>query len=73
MSVSSACQMLYQVPGSHDTPAVCMQLAGDNLLRVVPAFAAELAGGAAQRPRGSKNASAYMDFLGFFMVRLHGA
>ena len=46
------------------------QLAGDNLLRVVPAFAAELAAGAAGRPRGSRKASAYLDFLGYFMVRL---
>jgi hypothetical protein len=46
------------------------QLAGDNLLRVVPAFAAELAAGAAERPRGSRKASAYLDFLGYFMVRL---
>lgn len=49
-----------------------MQMAGDNMLRVVPAFAAELAAGAADRPHGSTKASAYMDFLGFAMVRCCG-
>ncbi len=47
-----------------------LQMAGDNLMRVVPAFGAALAGGAADGPRGTTRASAYMDILGLVMVRL---
>ena len=49
------------------------QASGDNLLRVVPAFGAQLAAGAAERPRQSPRASAYMDILGFVMVRTRTA
>lgn len=45
-----------------------MQAAGENLMAVVPAFARQLAAGAADHPRGLPRASAYMDFLSFFMV-----
>lgn len=48
---------------------VMPQMAGDNLMRVVPAFGAALAGGAADGPRGTTRASAYMDILGWVMVR----
>ena len=45
------------------------QAAGDNLMAVVPAMAAKLAGGALVEADAAPHASAYMDFLGFFMVR----
>lgn len=44
------------------------QAAGDNLMAVVPAMAARLAGGAPEDADVAPHASAYMDFLGFFMV-----
>lgn len=37
-------------------------------MAVVPAFARQLAAGAADHPRGLPRASAYMDFLSYFMV-----